>query len=182
MDTFNNMMVEEIFQRLREQFGGVVQPGNFAAIDPWIEVSPDGLPEICRFLRDDPAMRFEMLNCITAVDYLETDTKKVPKTAIVPHVELIYHLSSLTFRRRLTLKVILPRWRDNIPGQLPRVPTVCHVWKTAEWHEREVYDLSGVEFVGHPDMRRILCPEDWVGHPLRKDYQMPFEYHGIRAR
>jgi len=77
---------------------------------------------------------------------------------------------------------MLPRWRGEVPGQLPQVPTVSHVWRTAEWHEREVYDLSGIEFVGHPDMRRILCPEDWVGHPLRKDYQMPEEYHGIRAR
>lgn len=182
MDIFDNMMVEEIFQRLRERFGEVVQPGNFAAIDPWIEVRPAELPEVCQFLRDDPAMQFEMLNCITAVDYLETDAKKLPKTPVVPHIELIYHLSSLTRRHRLTLKVMLPRWRDNLPGQLPRVPTVCHIWKTAEWHEREVYDLSGVEFVGHPDMRRILCPEDWVGHPLRKDYQMPVEYHGIRVR
>jgi NADH-quinone oxidoreductase subunit C len=56
------------------------------------------------------------------------------------------------------------------------------VWRTADWHEREVYDLSGVNFTGHPDLRRILCPEDWVGHPLRKDYEMPLDYHGIRGK
>lgn len=176
------MNIEEIFQQLKERFGEAVRPGNFSALDPWIEVNPDDLPEVCRFLRDHPSLRFEMLNCITAVDYLEVDSKKAATTPFTPHIELIYHLSSMRFRHRLVLKVMLPRWRDDVPGKLPRVPTVSQIWRTAEWHEREVYDLSGVEFVGHPDLRRILCPEDWVGHPLRKDYQMPSEYHGIRTR
>ena len=65
---------------------------------------------------------------------------------------------------------------------LPHIPSVSEVWKTALWHERETFDLVGVVFDGHPDLRRILCPEDWVGHPLRKDYEMPHEYHGIRAQ
>ena len=82
----------------------------------------------------------------------------------------------------LVLKVILPRWKDDDPGALPEVPSVSGVWPTADWHEREVYDLSGVWFTDHPDLRRILCPEDWIGHPLRKDYEMPLEYHGIRGR
>lgn len=176
------MSIEEIFQHLQEKFGEAVRPGDFTSIDPWIEVGPEAIADVCRFLRDNPALRFEMLHCITAVDYLEVDEKKAAKASFVPHLELIYHLSSLTLRHRVTLKVMLPRWRDDHPGQLPRVPTVSNVWKTALWHEREVYDLSGVEFVGHPDLRRILCPEDWVGHPLRKDYQMPIEYHGVRAR
>jgi NADH-quinone oxidoreductase subunit C len=80
------------------------------------------------------------------------------------------------------LKVNLPRWSGDVAGHLPELPSVTAVWRTADWHEREVYDLSGVLFTGHPDLRRILCPEDWVGHPLRKDYEMPMEYHGIRAR
>jgi NADH-quinone oxidoreductase subunit C len=82
----------------------------------------------------------------------------------------------------LVVKVMLPRWKDDVPGEIPEVPTVSGVWSTADWHEREVYDLSGVYFVGHPNLRRILCPEDWVGYPLRKDYEMPLEYHGIRGR
>jgi NADH-quinone oxidoreductase subunit C len=65
---------------------------------------------------------------------------------------------------------------------LPEIASVSNVWRTAEWHEREVYDLMGVNFPGNPDLRRILCPEDWVGHPLRKDYQAPAEYHGVRSR
>ena len=95
---------------------------------------------------------------------------------------MVYHLFSLPNKTSLVLKVMLPRWKDDKPGELPEVPSVSGVWSTADWHEREVYDLSGVYFTGHPDLRRILCPEDWVGHPLRKDYEMPLEYHGIRGR
>ena len=85
-------------------------------------------------------------------------------------------------RHRLVVKVTLPRWQDGVEGRLPEVETVSHLWRTAEWHEREVYDLSGVRFLGNPDLRRILCPEDWDGHPLRKDYKVSAAYHGIRAR
>lgn len=176
------MDIKQIFEKLQAQFGDAVRPGNFEAIDPWIEVARDRLADVCRYLRDEPDLRFEMLHCITAVDYLETDPKKAAKAGFQPHIELFYHLSSLSLRHRLVLKVMLPRWENDVEGQLPRVPTVSGIWGGAEWHEREVYDLSGVEFVGHPDLRRILCPEDWVGHPLRKDYQMPKEYHGIRVR
>jgi NADH-quinone oxidoreductase subunit C len=94
-------------------------------------------------------------------------------------VELIYHLSSTVHRHRLVLKVRLPRWMDDEPGVPPEAASVSGVWRTAEWHEREVYDLMGVYFLGNRDFRRILCPEDWEGFPLRKDYQMPAEYHGI---
>ena len=88
----------------------------------------------------------------------------------------------MTHKRSLVVKVMLPRWQDDQPGRLPEVPSVAGVWSTADWHEREVFDLSGIRFVGHPDLRRILCPEDWEGHALRKDYEMPLEYHGIRGR
>ena len=95
---------------------------------------------------------------------------------------LIYHLCSLRHKHRLVLKVRLPRWQDGTEGRLPEVPSVAGVWSTANWHEREVFDLCGVRFTGHPDLRRILCPEDWAGHPLRKDYRVPDEYHGIRVK
>jgi len=169
-----------ILEKLKQNIGSGIAGSNLEAIDPWVEVAPGALPEVCRFLRDEPELRFNMLHCISGVDYLQTDPKK--KSEWEPHLEVVYHLSSLVHRHRLVLKVILPRWKDNVEGQLPEVPTVSDIWRTADWHEREVYDLSGVRFQGHPDLRRILCPEDWVGHPLRKDYQMPLEYHGIRGR
>ena len=133
-------------------------------------------------MRDDADLAFDMLNCITVVDYFEPDPKKAAKTGWDPHLELVYHLSSIQKKHTLVVKVKLPRWKDDQPGELPEVPSVAGIWSTADWHEREVYDLSGVRFLGHPNLRRILCPEDWVGHPLRKDYEMPLEYHGIRGR
>ena len=83
---------------------------------------------------------------------------------------------------RMKLKVSVPRWKDNAEGSLPEVPSVSSVWAIADWHERECYDLVGIHFTGHPNLRRILCPEDWEGHALRKDYEMPLDYHGIRNR
>jgi NADH-quinone oxidoreductase subunit C len=152
------------------------------ALDPYVVVDGADLPEVCRFLRDDPGLQMNLLNCISGVDYLEPDPKKAPKAGFEPHLEVVYHLSSFPKGHRVTLKVTLPRWKDNKPGALPEVPSVTSIWKAAEWHEREVYDLSGVWFTGHPDLTRILLSDDWVGHPLRKDYEFPLEYHGIRGR
>ena len=171
-----------LLEQLKVKFGDKITGSNLEAIDPWIEVAPDALADVCRHLKDAPELRFDMLNCISAVDYFEPDPKKAAKADFEPHLEVVYHLSSTAKKHTLVLKVMLPRWRDDVPGQLPRVASVTGVWSTALWHEREVFDLSGVEFTGHPDLRRILCPEDWVGHPLRKDYEMPLEYHGIRGR
>lgn len=169
-------------ERLKKQFGEAISGANLEAVDPWIEVLPVGLVEVAKFLRDDPELRFDMLNCITGVDYFEPDPKKAAKAEWKPHLEVVYHLSSVGTKRTLVLKVMLPRWKDDQPGSLPEVPSLAGVWRAADWHEREVFDLSGVNFTGHPDLRRILCPDDWVGYPLRKDYEMPLEYHGIRGR
>jgi NADH-quinone oxidoreductase subunit C len=176
------MNIQAIHDRLQSAFQQWMLGGNFEAPDPWLEIEAEGLPEIARFLRDDPDLRFDMLHCITAVDYFEPDAKKAAQAEWQPHLELIYHLSSMVRRHRLVLKISLPRWQGNVEGQLPEVASLSDVWRTAEWHEREVYDLMGVGFTGNPDLRRILCPEDWIGHPLRKDYQAPAEYHGIRSR
>jgi NADH-quinone oxidoreductase subunit C len=176
------MDAESVYARLNSEFPSLLATRDLAAIDPWIEVKGEGLLDVCRYLREEPDLRFDMLNCITAVDYFEPDPKKAAQTQWQPHVELIYHLSSTVYRHRLVLKVFVPRWLDDQPGQLPEVPSLSGLWRTAEWHEREVFDLMGVRFDGHPDLRRILCAEDWVGHPLRKDYSMPDEYHGIPAR
>jgi NADH-quinone oxidoreductase subunit C len=169
-------------QQLQSRFGSVIVGSDFNAIDPWIQLEPSGLVQVATYLRDDAKYRFEMLNCITVVDYCEPDPKKAAKVSWQPHLEVVYHLSSISLKHTLVLKVHLPRWKGDVPGELPELPTLSDVWRTADWHEREVYDLSGIRFVGHPNLKRILCPEDWVGYPLRKDYEMPLEYHGIRGR
>ena len=167
---------------LEDRFGSAIAGKKLDAIDPYVTVDVDRLVDVCTFLRDDPRFRFDFLNCITGVDYLETDPKKVAKAGFEPHLEVVYHLSSFTHNHRFVLKLILPRWKDDVAGHLPEVPTVSGVWATADWHERETFDLCGVMFTGHPDLRRILLAEDWEGHPLRKDYEFPLEYHGIRGR
>lgn len=169
-----------IVDRLRQKLGDAVVGSNLEAVDPWVAVAPEALREACLLLRDDPELRFNFLNCISGVDYLQTDPKK--KVDYQPHLELLYHLWSLVHKHRLVLRVSLPRWKNDQPGELPEVPTVSDIWRAADWHERETFDLVGVRFVNHPDPRRILCPDDWQGHPLRKDYVMPLEYGGIRGR
>jgi NADH-quinone oxidoreductase subunit C len=176
------MTSAEIIAILDQQFGDHIKAKKPDVIDPYVVVEAGDLVAVCRFLRDDSRLRFEILNCISGVDYLEPDPKKAPKAGFEPHLEVVYHLQSFSHRHRLVLKVVLPRWKDNKSGELPEVPSVTSLWRTADWHEREVYDLSGVWFTGHPDLRRILLSEDWVGHPLRKDYEFPLEYHGIRGR
>lgn len=175
-------MSQALLDRLKKKFGDKITGANSTNLDPWIEVAPESLAEVCLYLRDEKDLRFNYLNCISGVDYLEVDPKKAAKVDWQPHTEVVYHLWSLTHKHSLVLKVILPRWKGGVEGELPEVPSVAAIWPTADWHEREVYDLSGVRFVGHPALRRILCPEDWVGHPLRKDYEMPLEYHGIRGK
>ncbi|MBM4000078.1 MAG: NADH-quinone oxidoreductase subunit C [Planctomycetes bacterium] len=171
-----------LVDQLKAKFGDRILGAKLDAIDPWIDVAPESIADVAAFLKTAPGLEFHYLNCITAVDYFEPDPKKAAKTPWRPHIEVVYHLSSVTRKHSLVLKVSLPRWRGDVEGELPVLPTVSGVWRTADWHEREVYDLSGVRFEGHPDLRRILCPEDWAGHPLRKDYVMPLEYHGMRGR
>jgi len=172
----------EIIAILEEKFGPRIRQKKPDAIDPYVVVDAGDIVEVCRFLRDDPRLQFDMLNCISGVDYCEPDPAKAAKAGFEPHLEVVYHTSSFVKRHRFVVKVILPRWKDNIEGQLPEVPSVTSVWPAADWHERETYDLVGIRFIGHPDLRRILLAEDWEGHPLRKDYIFPLEYHGIRGR
>ncbi len=176
------MSGQAFVDQLKQKFGDQIAGANLENVDPWIEVTPDGIVAVCTYLRDEPSLAFDFLNSITVVDFLHTDEKKAKKAAWEPHLEVVYHLFSMKHKHSLVLKVIVPRWKDDEPGSLPEVPSVSGVWSTADWHEREAFDLSGVSFTGHPNLRRILCPEDWVGHPLRKDYEMPLEYHGIRGR
>jgi NADH-quinone oxidoreductase subunit C len=119
---------------------------------PTIYVPADRLVATCRALKDAPSMRFNVLTEITAADYLPRN----------PRYEVVYHLLSVPNRLRLRLKV-----RVGADGT---VPTVQGVWPAAGWPEREVWDMFGIVFDGHPDLRRLLMPEDWEGHPARKDY------------
>ena len=177
------MTPKQIYDHLVSKFGADTITGlNTEAKDPWIEVAPAAMGEVARFLRDDEELRFDSLNNLCGVDYLEPDPKKSAKFPYEPHVEVVYHLFSFRHRHRITIKVILPRWKDDQAGQLPEVPSVASVWAIADWHEREAYDLVGIQFVGHPGLTRILCPDDWEGHALRKDYEFPLEYHGIRGK
>jgi NADH-quinone oxidoreductase subunit C len=158
------MQPQEIYNRLEAKFPGQVAEFAGNVFDPYLMVHPDAIVEICRYLRDDPEVRCEILSDLTAID--------LPKKEII---QLPYHLYSYTHKHGIVLKVNLPR--DN-----PRVATVENVWKAANWFEREVFDLFGVVFEGHSDLRRILLPEDWVGHPLRKDYVEQEEYDGISTQ
>lgn len=153
-----------ILERVSARFGARVTESNLTAMDPFIVVEPAGLVEICRFLHDDEALRFDALSNQSGVDYKDKG-----------YVEVVYHLYSYPHRHWIVLKVRTPRDQAEIP-------TVEGVWKAANWLEREIYDLLGVTFTGHSDMRRLLMPEDWVGYPLRKDFVEPEEYHGISTR
>lgn len=144
-----------VLQRLREQFGGALLDVKVWRNEITVILRPADLVRVCRFLRDDPDMAFDFLSDVTSVDRL-----KLPENS--PRFEVVYHVYSLQHRRRLRLKV-----RVN-EGET--VSTVTDVWPTANWHEREVYDMFGIQFEAHPDLRRILMPDDWEGHPLRKDY------------
>ncbi len=130
-------------------------------LDPYVRVAAKDLVEVGLFCRDDPRLRFDMLSCLSGVDY--------PKEG---KLEVVYHLDSVPMNHWLTIKVSVPR--DD-----PKVPSLENVWRTADWHERECFDLVGVIFEGHHNLIRILCAEDWEGHALRKDYKMPEYYHGI---
>jgi NADH-quinone oxidoreductase subunit C len=176
------MDAQAILDELRRAHPKWIVGSDVEAIDPWIEVAPEGLCDVCKTLRDAPSLRMNMLHCVSGVDYFEPDEKKAAKVEWTPYLEVLYHLSSLVHKHRIVLKTRLPRWKNDIPGDLPELATVSCIWSTAEWHEREVFDLMGIRFLGHPDLRRILCPDDWVGHPLRKDYQTPDEYQGIKVK
>jgi NADH-quinone oxidoreductase subunit C/D len=149
----SNIAVEKLKEHFPES---IVRVEEFRG-DTAVTVRPAALLDACRLLRDDPDLQFNLLIFVTAVDY--------SKMGKHPRFWTVYNLYSMPFRRRLFLKVPLE-------GDAPVCPSVTSIWPAADWHEREVYDLMGVTFKGHPDLRRILMPEDWVGHPLRKDYPL----------
>lgn len=149
----------EIYDRLKKKFPGVKIETPDVHGEPFAIVPAERLVEICRFLRDDSDLQFNYPACQSGTDD-ETNLWSV------------YHLTSIPRNHKAVLKVKLDR-------QNPSVPSTVGVWPGMNWHERETYDMYGIRFEDHPDLRRILLPEDWVGHPLRKDYRFPDEYQGI---
>ncbi|MBW0116708.1 NADH-quinone oxidoreductase subunit C [Pseudonocardia abyssalis] len=128
-------------------------------------VQPERILDLCRTLRDDEGLRYELCSSISGVDYGES---------VAQRLHVVYHLTSMTYRRRIRLEVALDV--DD-----PHLPSVVEVYPTADWHERECWDMFGVIFDGHPALTRILMPDDWEGHPQRKDYPLggiPVEYKG----
>ena len=175
------------FADIVDQLADRVVASDAEALDPWVEVRPEDVADVMRLLRDEHG--FDFLNDLTAVDYLETDAKLLKKFPYEVRLQVIYRVTNLETKDRLTVRTSLPRpdvnadppqtWAD-VPE--PRVPSVAAIYPTANWHERECFDLFGVLFTGHPKLLRMLCPDDWAGHPLRKDYEFPTEYEGIRAK
>jgi len=149
----------QIYGRLKERFGDRVLETVEKKPDPFVVIEPQALVDVSRYLRDDPELAMDCLSNESGVDYKD-------------RVEVVYHVFSYRHRHGAVLKVRLPR-------EKPRVATVESIWNSANWMEREIFDLMGVTFDGHSDLRRILMPEDWPGHPLRKDFVEPPEYHGI---
>jgi len=153
---------KDVFERIRTRFPRAVTSVSEAAVDPFAVIRRDDVADVCRLLRDDPELQFNYCSSVSGVD----DTKTF---------WVVYHLYSIPKGHSLVLKA--DAGRDE-----PWVPSVAELWPGANWHEREAYDLYGIRFEGHPDLRRILLPEDWPGHPLRKDYEFPEDYQGIPLR
>ncbi|MFQ6033001.1 MAG: NADH-quinone oxidoreductase subunit C [Candidatus Zixiibacteriota bacterium] len=149
----NNTILEKLNERFAES---ILEVGEFRE-ELTVVVKKEDIVRICQFLRDDPELSFNFLSDLCGVDYPERK----------PRFELVYNLYSIFKNHRVRLKV---RVDDG-----ENVPSATSVWNTANWHEREVFDMFGIRFDGHPDLRRILMPEDWEGYPLRKDFPLTKE-------
>ena len=159
------MNVSELIDALNNEFGEGLELQELNDCDPkGLKVAREHLVKICSYLQRNEQCYFDMLSCVTGIDNgPEANT-----------MEVVYNLYSIPYDQSLTIKVELDR-ND------PELDSVHEIWKTADWHEREAYDLYGIRFNGHPDLRRILLPADWEGYPLRKDYVHQEYYRGIKV-
>ena len=170
---------EEIFEILKKEFGdSILALDKETPTEPIISVDPLQIHKVGTFLRDNDEMKFDSLMCLSGVD--DADGIKVKEedgseTIQGGTLSVYYHLHSVSIKHKITLKVSTPR--DDA-----KVESVENVWKCADWHEREAYDMFGINFLNHPDLRRILMPYDWeAGYPLRKDYKNPEFYQGMKV-
>ena len=163
------MNLEEIKSILIQKFGESVIVGEeTTGLQPSLLIDPDRIADVCLELRDNSKTYFDFLSCLSGVDYgVEANRFGV-----------VYHLASIPYQTQLTLKISKENNRDL--DNLPSFPTVSNVYHSADWHEREAFDMEGIFFDGHPDLRRILMPDDWEGYPLRKDYKNAEFYKGIK--
>ena len=163
------MIFEKVKQLLIVQFGEeVIVAEESEQKQPALIIKADLIADVCLFLRNHPETWFDFLSCLSGVDYGVEQQK----------FGVVYHLSSIIKNHQLVLKVIQENYRED--DNLPTFPSISAVYKAAEWHEREAFDMVGIYFENHPDLRRILLPDDWEGFPLRKDYQTAENYHNIK--
>ena len=170
---------QDIFNIIKEKFGdSVLELVSAQPVEPFITVTPLAINIVCLFLRDNEELLFDNLMLLSGVDDANGKTVKAEDgTSKVEGATLsvYYHLESTSLKHKVTLKV-------SAPVDKPDVESVALIWRHADWHEREAYDLVGINFLNHPDLRRILMPYDWeFGHPLRKDYKDPEFYLGMKV-
>jgi NADH-quinone oxidoreductase subunit C len=156
------MTAQELHDVLKARFGDSIVEAKLDALQPWIRIAAGEIRVVCDALRDDPQFQFDYLMCLSGVDYNGGN------------LGVVYHLYSTLHKHKIVLRAACTK-------DQPHVQSVSDIWRTAEWHEREAYDMLGIVFDGHQDLRRILLPDDWVGHPLRKDYKVPEFYQGIKV-
>lgn len=160
------MTAKEIFELLTKEFGDKILESQETVSNPWVKIAPVRLVNLASFLRDTPGLSFDSLMCLSGVDYPNLPDGKAGNLGVV------YHLFSMQHHHKMVVKVELSK--DD-----PAVSSVAGIWHGANWFEREAYDLYGIKFNGHPNLTRILLPDDWEGHPMRKDYKYPETYHGL---
>lgn len=158
----------EIKNLLTEKFGDQVVLQELPGLQPQLIIAVVYIVDVCSFLKNNPDTFFDSLSCLTALDNAPTEST----------FDVIYNLYSIPHEHHLTLKIIMDRGTES---SLPSVDSISSVYRTADWHEREAFDFFGIKFNHHPDLRRILLPDDWEGYPLRKDYQQQAYYHGIEV-
>jgi len=149
----------QIAKMIEEKFASSVLGTSTTAGQVGVMLTKGKIKDICLFLRDEPSLKMDHLADLTAVDF----SRYPGDTGL--RFEVVYNLISTVYHHRIRLKV-------RVPEEDPSIDSVSSIWQTANWHERETYDLMGIKFDGHPDLRRILLPGDWEGHPLRKEYPL----------